>query len=117
MLVTMLLALRPSFFEVHTQAKWIMQYAWPSGITVALATYWVGLAKDVRRRLGYELYNVIKRDVEKYVRNEGRRTRFLGYLVDVHDVLLSGDKSARTYAIGRLIVKFKTDGWPECEGK
>ena len=99
----------------NDRLRLLVGYLCPSGLTILVGSVLVRVVRDVRERVGDELYHIIKKDIETQVYDEGDRTRFLGYLLDEQDNLLSGNKSIRNQALDRLVAKFEDEGWTDPE--
>lgn len=98
-------------FADNERLNFLIQSLWPSGVIIVLVPLWTEIVRDVRDNAGGELYYILKEDIEKSVAPEDRRVRFLGYLLNEHDYLLSPQRSVRGEALDRLVAKFEDEGW------
>ena len=106
------------YFPVFAKSEWVrflVQYLWPSGVSIFAISRLTRIVKDIRSETGYELYFIVKEEIETHIQNKAKRTRFLDYLLNEHDELLSSNKSTRKLALEHLIKKFEGEGWCDPE--
>jgi multidrug efflux pump subunit AcrB len=113
--ITVYLFVNFSAFIKSERTRFLVQFLWPGGVSILAVSLLIRIVKDVQEKAGHELYYIIKEEIEKHIYDKAKQTRFLGYLSDKHDDLLSRNKSTRKQALERLIKKFEDEGWPDLE--